>query len=239
MLVIWADDLDNIIPIARDFEDKLIRLVWRSRTALSSSASAVSSGSLAQVPPPYQASATALKPTDEKKDLSDADVKVVETENNRIPPPKKAFGWFGWTTSRRKKGLTQRSDGRTEHVDVEAGGEWRPENRPIRLFAPVYNGLGAGLSLFFVGSGVNVLVREWMLDGDATRFALLAAAPFLCCVSLFFSLQIITNISYVIGPVAQFHENSSIILLLRPSRANRSITICRTLLFRCQFTRRA
>ena len=47
---------------------------------------------------------------------------VVETVNSRVPPPKKAFGWFGWTTSRRKKGLTQRAGGRTEHVDVEAGG---------------------------------------------------------------------------------------------------------------------
>lgn len=67
-----------------------------------------------------------------------------------------------------------------------------------------------------------------MLDGGTVRFALLATAPFLFCVSLFFSLQVraralvvlfslilltlftqvITNISYVLGPVAQFHENS-------------------------------
>ena len=47
-----------------------------------------------------------------------------------------------------------------------------------------------------------------MLDGGKLRFCLLATAPFLFCVSLFFSLQVITNISFVIGPVAQFHENS-------------------------------
>ena len=158
----------------------------------------------------------------------DTDVKDVRPTTNtavnlRTPPAKKAFNWFGWKTSKGKTGLTS-AHGGTEHVDVEAsGGDWTPEPRPIRLFAPVYNGLGAGLSLFFVGSGLNVLIREWMLDGDPTRFLLLIAAPFLCCVSLFFSLQIITNISYVIAP----SHSSLKTRLSRPSRTNRSIIICR------------
>lgn len=41
--------------------------------------------------------------------------------------------------------------------DVEEG--WTPAPRPIRLYAPVYNGLGAGLSLFFVVSGGVVLLK--------------------------------------------------------------------------------
>ena len=126
---------------------------------------------------------------------------------------KKGFSWFGWRTSKGKRGLT--SGDRTEKIDIESGDD-TPEPRPIRLFAPVYGGLGAGMSLFFVGSGLNILVREWMLDGDTTRFALLATAPFLFCVSLFFSLQVITNISYVIGPVAQFHENSKYYSAIAP-----------------------
>lgn len=36
----------------------------------------------------------------------------------------------------------------------------------------------------------------------------MATTPFLLCVSLFFSLQVIAVISYLVGPVAQFHENS-------------------------------
>ena len=31
----------------------------------------------------------------------------------------------------------------------------KPEPRPIRLFAPIYGGLGAGLSVFFIGSGIS------------------------------------------------------------------------------------
>ncbi|KAH8109962.1 hypothetical protein DFH11DRAFT_1547865 [Phellopilus nigrolimitatus] len=50
VMVIWSDDLDTIIPTCRDFEDRLIKLLWRSRPApLStlSSAGASYPGSLA------------------------------------------------------------------------------------------------------------------------------------------------------------------------------------------------
>lgn len=48
------------------------------------------------------------------------------------------------------------------------------------------------------------------------RFALLAATPFLLCVSLFFSSQIVANLSFVIGPVAQYHENSRYYSAVKP-----------------------
>ena len=38
--------------------------------------------------------------------------------------------------------------------------------------------------LVFVGSGLEVLIAEWRLDHDFTRFALMVTAPFLFCVSL-------------------------------------------------------
>ncbi|OBZ72965.1 hypothetical protein A0H81_07226 [Grifola frondosa] len=91
--------------------------------------------------------------------------------------------------------------------DVEKTAEG-PSLRPTRLLAPVYSGLGAALSLFFIGNGVSVLLEESLLDGSWSRFALLVTVPFLFCVSLFFSLMIVTNVTYVLGPVAQFHENS-------------------------------
>ena len=46
--MVWAYNLDNIIPTCRDFEDKLIKLVWNQRSTLTSavpSASASNSGS--------------------------------------------------------------------------------------------------------------------------------------------------------------------------------------------------
>ena len=51
------------------------------------------------------------------------------------------------------------------------------------------------MSAVFIGNGVKVLIREWRLDGDFTRFALAAVLPLLFSVSLFFALQIVQNIA--------------------------------------------
>ncbi|KAJ7020193.1 glycosyl transferase family group 2-domain-containing protein [Mycena alexandri] len=88
--------------------------------------------------------------------------------------------------------------------------------RPIRLFAPFYGGLGAGLTLFFVTRVLSTLLIEWRYDGDYTRFALMLTAPYLFCVSLFFALQVINCISFLVGPVAQYHENSRYYSAIRP-----------------------
>jgi hypothetical protein len=76
---------------------------------------------------------------------------------------------------------------------------WKPEEdseakkappRPTRLFAPIYNGLGAALGLALTLEGLRKLLIEFWLDGGTIRFALIAVFPFLFCVSLvsFFAL---------------------------------------------------
>ncbi|KAL5522229.1 hypothetical protein ACEPAF_2086 [Sanghuangporus sanghuang] len=215
VLIVWADNLDHIIPIVRDFEDKLIKLVWRARQTMPSSASAITAGSLGTLSPSSAPSQQNLneKPRSGSEADSEEQERLTQERVKAAAEAKRGSSWFGWRTTKGKRGLT--SGDRTEKLDIESGND-TPEPRPIRLFAPVYGGLGAGMSLFFIGSGLNILVREWMLDGDTRRFALLATAPLLFCVSLFFSLQVITNISYVIGPVAQFHENSKYYSAIAP-----------------------
>ena len=39
-------------------------------------------------------------------------------------------------------------------------------------------------SVVFIASGISILLQESLLDENWTRFALLATAPFLLCVSL-------------------------------------------------------
>lgn len=56
--------------------------------------------------------------------------------------------------------------------------------RPTRLFAPVYNGLGAALGLALTLEGLRKLLIEYWTDQQAVRFALVATFPFLFCVSL-------------------------------------------------------
>uniref|UniRef100_A0A0W0F5W9 Uncharacterized protein n=1 Tax=Moniliophthora roreri TaxID=221103 RepID=A0A0W0F5W9_MONRR len=187
VLIVWSDDLDNIVNLCSEFESKLMKLVWRARSTFSSYATLPSVTST-------------IAPSTAASDVNLNDKATAPVEESVPPPapavpkPKSKWSW-SWKLQEKTPVVT----------DVEKGTK---TPRPIRLYAPVYAGLGAALSIFFVGSGLSTLLQEWRLDGHYERFALLVTAPFLCCVSLFFALQVITNISFVIGPVAQYHENS-------------------------------
>lgn len=60
----------------------------------------------------------------------------------------------------------------------------------------------------FCGSGVKMLLVEWALDNNYVRFALAATLPLVFCVALFFSIQIVNTLSFVIGPIAHVQQNS-------------------------------
>ncbi|KAI0667518.1 glycosyl transferase family group 2-domain-containing protein [Trametes maxima] len=194
VLVVWSYQLDTIIPTCRDFEDKLIKLVWNHRSGNTSICSIA-------LPSSNTSSDAHLN----EKPAEEANTKEVaapaEAPRAKVSKKNRRCGLGYWITDK-------------DDVEKTADG---PSPRPIRLFAPVYNGLGVAMSLFFIGSGVAILVEESLLDGNYTRFALLATAPFLFCVSLFFALQIIANVSFVLGPVAQYHENSKYYSAVRPA----------------------
>ena len=124
MLVVWSDNLDNIIPLCRDFEDKLIKLVWRNRSVTSSVANS-------SLPSSNMASNIDLNPKEKLSELSETD----ESPRTKAVPKSK---WnFGWKLSPKK--TTPQSD-----PEKNAAG---PSSRPMRLFAPVYNGFGIALSI--------------------------------------------------------------------------------------------
>jgi len=170
VLITWTDDLDHIVPLCKEFEDKLIKLVWRSRAPARSSLSA------STVPQSETSSATgsAINLGEKAPPMEAVDEKAEEALADRDLP------------------------------ELEKG----KSDRPQRLFAPVYGGLAAALSMFYCGNGAMILAEEVLLDGNYIRLALLVTLPFLFCVSLFFSQSIVQNITMVIGPVAQYHENS-------------------------------
>ncbi|OAX39708.1 hypothetical protein K503DRAFT_769252 [Rhizopogon vinicolor AM-OR11-026] len=194
VLILWSDNLDNIIPLCRDFEEKLIKLVWRQRAAISAPS---------EISPSTIVSDDNLLAT---KEVATEEIPVTEKEiANRRPAPKTSSPFwkiFSWSTTR------QEHEG-----DAEKGAK---KIRQTKLLAPIYNGLGCGLSLFFIGTGASMLLQESMLDGNWIRFCLLVTAPFSFCVSLFFSLQIIGNTGMIIGPVAQYYENSRYYSAIKP-----------------------
>lgn len=180
VLILWSDSLDDIIPLCRDFEDKLIKLVWRQRATVSAAPSDIIPST---VPSHDNLPAT-------KEELTE-EIPITEKElTNRKPQPKPSSPiWkiFSWSTTRQ------------EHQgDAEKGAK---KIRRTKLIAPFYNGLGCGLSLcnyrlqllpnldlplliVFIGTGISMLLQESMLDGQWIRFCLLVTAPLSFCVSL-------------------------------------------------------
>lgn len=185
VLVVWAHSLDEIIPTCRDFEDKLIKLVWNQRSTLASATVSVAPSSAGSDVNLTEKETAVVN----EKEVAAA-VKEKEQSSKREKDKKKKKSGFslglGYFVSAK------------EDVEKNADG---PSVRPQRLLAPIYCGLACALSFCkyylprlssrelnnaadFVGSGTSVLVVEWVLDGSATRFALLVTAPLLFCISL-------------------------------------------------------
>lgn len=198
VLVIWSFDLDHILPLFHDFEDKLIKLVWRARATISAPPSTIPSAA-ASTPASNAASDLNLNekvvPVTVTATDTAALAALAEKEKVKPLPSNKFLKAFSWKVGQDDV-----------NVDLEKAGT--RSSRPIRLLAPFYNGLGAGLSIYFILSGASILLRESVLDGDWTRFALLVCSPMLVAVSLFFAIQLVGNLAFVFGPVAQYHENS-------------------------------
>ncbi|KAJ3710507.1 glycosyl transferase family group 2-domain-containing protein [Lentinula guzmanii] len=195
VLIVWSDDLDNILSLCSDFERKLMKLVWNSRKTMSGTPSLLSVSGSASVPPSTTASDVNLAEKPNSTSQVSSLPSLTETTTQE-PKPKSRWNW-SWRLSRGAPAKIS---------DLEKGST--PQPRPTRLFAPFYGGFGAGLSIFFIGSGLSILMQEYRLDNDWRRFMLLVTTPFLYCVSLFFALQTMSSVTFLFGPVAHYHENS-------------------------------
>ncbi|KAF8967308.1 glycosyl transferase family group 2-domain-containing protein [Flammula alnicola] len=213
-VVLWSYNLETMIPLCKEFEEKLIKHIWRTRTVSHRPASSVASGT------PSGISAVVVSPDGSQTALNEkvhgVRVGAVEVKPEReepaateaAPAPAPAQrSWWSWRLQPRPP--TTNSVG-----DVEKGG--KQKERKLVLIGPVYAGLGAGLAAYFMTSGVAVLLEEYALDHDFTRFALIIILPVIYCVSIFFCLQLVGNICLILGPVAQYHENSMFYSAIKP-----------------------
>lgn len=212
VLVVWSDSLDTIIPIARDFEDRLIRLLWRTQPPLSSTHDLSFSSPLS----------VSTHSNSEKPDNRRTPDSLVNSQN---PPQKRT--WYGRLVPSTK--------------DPEKVLQ-KKHTRPIMLFAPLYNGLSAGLALGLSSSLISFIhSSQSTCSLHGQRFehppcripprrqihpfrSLRSHAPPLLCLFgthllfasssshsqpfQFFTLQIFQNITFVIGPIAHYHKNS-------------------------------
>ena len=146
VLVVWSDSLDNIIPLCRDFEDHLIKLVWARRHSLMSiapgpSIPATPAGTSADNSVANSASDVQLNEKPQEQETAQAPASSPEPNAK----PVSGGSLWGWRIgSKAKQALAPR--------DLEQGGA---SARPTRYFAPVYGGLGLALSTCAVSASVE------------------------------------------------------------------------------------
>ena len=137
----WADSLNTIIPLTKDFDEKLIQLVWSIRVSANGIPTAGSVTPSVASPvigtPITSASDVHLHEPSSPELLTPvpATKEVVPAEGAK-PKAKTKGSLWGWRIGDK----AAQAQGDTESA---AGAS----SRPIRLFAPIYGGLGAGLSL--------------------------------------------------------------------------------------------
>ncbi|KAF5378270.1 hypothetical protein D9615_008739 [Tricholomella constricta] len=190
-LVLWSYALETMIPLCKDFDEKLIKHIWRTRKVVRKSL----------LPPSASTPAASDVALNEKPSVS-------PEEETKSSPKQEKRAWWSW----RLQPPASRQPEAT--ADPEKGR--KRKERKLMLLGPFYAGCGAALSTYFMTGGITVLLQEFALDGDPRRFALLITLPIIFCVSLFFCLQLIGNLSLIFGPVAQYHENSMYYSAVKP-----------------------
>jgi len=155
VLVVWADGPDTIIPTCNDFEERLIKLLWRARPGFGATPSASShpasyadsASAHSLIPVTARGSATPserrvpLGGTTPGGDVIKEDVEKalakVSSEPQAVRTVKRR--WYG------KRVVVDENQFPNVEDAVEL--EYASEKRPTMLYSPLYNGIAAGLSL--------------------------------------------------------------------------------------------
>jgi hypothetical protein len=139
VLVVWADRIDDIIPSCNDFEQRLIKLVWRERpSTLQTTLPSGSPGSSTRLGLnssstrlPLSASATRLPLTGSRSSFA-------PTAFGNVPPPD--------IEARFKESEGHGSDIEKASLSTVDGKPFGPVSRPTRIYASVYIGLATALA---------------------------------------------------------------------------------------------
>ncbi|PFH48495.1 hypothetical protein AMATHDRAFT_65339 [Amanita thiersii Skay4041] len=215
-LVVWSYTLDTLIPLYQEFEEKLIKFIWRTRASGASRRPTSSARSIGTV-------GTASRPFSVPSSTSD-----LSEKQSTIPkePPEPLMSQKTqeamesrkrkWTVSKWWKWRLDPQQPQGEAASDPEKNSGKRQARKLVLLGPFYAGGGAALALYFTISGVSVLLEEYALDGNLARFALVVTLPVIFGVSIFFCLQLIGNLTLILGPVAQYHENSMYYSAIKP-----------------------
>jgi len=127
-----------MIPLCKEFEEKLIKHIWRTRTVSHKPSASISSALPADVSAITSpgGSQAALNEKIATTTVNVEEVKSEKEASQPVPaaPPKRA--WWSWKLQPRAPNQPS--------LDAEKGG--KRKERKLVLIGPVYAGLGAGLA---------------------------------------------------------------------------------------------
>lgn len=135
-MVLWSYHLEHIIPLCKDFEEKLIKHIWRTRNIgrkpLASSTTTSFYGGHSR----EESHAELNEKGEATPDKEAAELQAQEKAAEAAPP--KRSGLFGWWR-------LQPRDPNSAAGETDAEKAKRKE-RKLVIIGPVYAGLGIGLS---------------------------------------------------------------------------------------------
>ena len=158
MLVVWADGPDTIIPTCNDFEERLIKLLWRARPGFGATPSSSHPASYADSNSAHSligvtgrgsaAPSERRVPGGRSTPAADAPKEDVEKafavrEPRALPTVKRR--WYGKRVVVEEQQFPDAEEKSENQAENELG--YGPEKRPVMLYAPFYNGLAAGLAI--------------------------------------------------------------------------------------------
>jgi cellulose synthase/poly-beta-1,6-N-acetylglucosamine synthase-like glycosyltransferase len=220
-LVLWSPQVEALASLFSEFEEKLFKYIWRTRTSVPATVSRRERERDSMAAPGVLASLFGAVSGRVEEEEAQPEMKEIALDG---PSSKEAAtateapttttkgggkGLFGWSWRLQPDASTSSS--------APGDPEKNAKERKLVLLGPFYAGCGAALSAYFVFSGIAGLLEEYALDGNTSRFALVLTLPVIFCVSIFFCLQLVGNISLVLGPVAQYHENSAFYSAIKPA----------------------
>lgn len=93
--------------------------------------------------------------------------------------------------------------------------------RSLMLWQAILCALTLALTITCIGLGFRKIAISTFVDGDYTRIAFVAVAPFQMWLGLFFFQSIINNIAQIFGPIAQMTKNTKFYSGQRSKRLRR------------------
>lgn len=155
-MVIWSENLDTIVSTCNDFDERLIRLLWRSRppggtiTTPSSVAPSDNDHASTEAGSAKPLSRVASNQASLHQASLRAGVRVHGMEDVEINAPDEKGKSKQKSKEEVDEGGTVTKTKRTwygKKYEVQVDLESQSNKRPTKLYAPFYNGLAAALSL--------------------------------------------------------------------------------------------